>query len=72
MERARWLLSLKVTPEAFRDLPQGISVRVSDRGGKIWLEGMLDRYGGLDAFWDRDEASPRDRARQHGLTFDFF
>lgn len=68
----RWLITLQVTVEALDELPQGVSVRVTDRGGKIWLEGALDRHGGLDGFWEDATMSPRDRARTHGLSFDFF
>lgn len=68
----RWLITLQVTVEALDELPQGVSVRVTDRGGKIWLEGVLDRHGGLDGFWEDATMSPQDRARTHGLSFDFF
>ena len=66
----RWLVNLRLTPEARRELQPGTSVRIADRGGKVWLEGPLDRFGGIDSFWD-DPVSPRERAREFGLTFDF-
>lgn len=64
----KWLISLQIVPEAFRDLPPGIAVRVSDSGGLIWLEGSLDRRGGLDGYWEDDTTTPRARLREHSLT----
>lgn len=67
----RWLISVRLTAEALDDLPPCLRVRVTDRGGKVWLEGVLDRHGGLDGFWDDPETTPRERARAYGLSFDF-
>lgn len=64
----QWLISLQVVPDAMRDLPPGIAVRVSDSGGMIWLEGPLDRRGGLDGYWQDETTSPRARLREHSLT----
>lgn len=68
----RWLITLQLTAEAFGELPQGVSVCVTDHGGKIWLQGALDSHGGLDGFWEDDTLNPRERARTHGLSFEFF
>ncbi len=66
----KWLISLQLTADAANDLPPGLSVRLSDSGGQIWLEGPLDRRGGIDGFWPLDDVSPRRRLREHGLVID--
>ncbi|MBA4780375.1 MAG: hypothetical protein AB1729_05395 [Pseudomonadota bacterium] len=67
----RWMISLQLSREAYEDLPPGLNVRVTDGGGMVWLEGALDRHGGLDGSWTSDE-SPQDRLRDHPLSIDFF
>ena len=68
----RWMITLQVTAEAFGELPAGISIRVSDSGGLVWLEGVLDRHGGLDGFWEDETSGPRERLREHRLIIDLF
>lgn len=68
----RWLITLQLTAEAFEELPAGTSIRLSDKGGLVWLEGALDRHGGLDGFWEGGDETPRERLRTHGLSFEFF
>lgn len=68
----RWLITLQLTAEAFRELPAGTSIRVSDSGGLVWLEGVLDKHGGLDGFWQDETLGPRERLREHHLIIDPF
>jgi hypothetical protein len=68
----RWMITLQLTAEAFEELPAGISIKVSDSGGLVWLEGVLDRHGGLDGFWEDDTTGPRERLREHRLIIDLF
>jgi hypothetical protein len=66
----RWSIGLRLTPDARRDLPQNLIVRLSDSGGKVWLQGTLDPLGGIDGTWD-EEPGPRSRARAFALTLEF-
>jgi hypothetical protein len=68
----RWMITLQLTAEAFEELPAGISIKVSDSGGLVWLEGVLDRHGGLDGFWEDDTTGPRERLREHRLIIDLY
>lgn len=67
-----WIITLRLAVDAFEELPTGLSVRLSDKGGMTWLEGRLDSYGGLDGLWQDATITPRERLRSHGLTIEFF
>jgi hypothetical protein len=67
----KWVLTLQLTPDSIEELPPGISVRVSDEGGRVWLDGKLDRQGSLDGFWEDSESNPRQRASKFGLRIEF-
>lgn len=68
----KWVLTLQLTPDAMEDLTSGISVRVSDKGGLVWLDGKLDRQGSIDGFWEGHDNSPQERAALFGLNIDFY
>jgi hypothetical protein len=68
----KWVLTLQLTPDAMEELTPGISVRVSDKGGVVWLDGKLDRQGSLDGFWYDQGNSPQERAALFGLNIDFY
>jgi hypothetical protein len=68
----KWVLTLQLTPDSMEELPPGISVRVSDEGGLVWLDGKLDRQGSLDRFWEDPDSTPRQRASKYGLKIEFY
>ncbi len=68
----KWLVTLQLTPDAMEDLPSGISVRLRDKSGRIWIEGPLDRFGGRDAFWEDDSTTPGDELGGQGLFIEFY
>lgn len=64
-----WLVTLQVEPEAMALLTEGTPVRVVDSEGLVWLEGRLDRLGGLDGRWAHPDVNPEERMLTHALTF---
>jgi hypothetical protein len=66
-----WLISLMFSADAAAMLPPGVKIRLTDSGGKVWIEGAPDQALGLDAYWEDEDQTPAERLRLHALRLEF-
>ena len=66
-----WLISVLLSEDATDLLAGEAFIRVTDSGGKVWLEGSPDRTGTLDGYWEDQTQTPAERLRSFSLRLDF-
>ena len=62
-----WILILQLKESFLEKLPDGLSVRLADSGGRTWLQGRPDNLGEIHGGWGDPTTSPTQRRVDHHL-----
>lgn len=66
-----WMITLELTDDAFKLIPSGVTLRVQDEDGRVWVEGVPDELGGIDAYWRDTAETPMERLIGRKLILEF-